>query len=1116
MKNKLLREKILSSLNINSFKRMKLIVLFIALSVWQLSASESYAQNAKISLNLKNATLKEVIQSIEKQTEFVFFYSNEEIDINKKVDINKRNSDIAEVLNTILSNYSYRIENRKILLMPKAIQQSSSKIKGVVKDAAGETIIGANVMVKGTSNGTITDMNGDFTLNASPNDILVVTYIGYQQQEVPLKGKTSVNIVMQEDARALDEVVVVGYSTQKKESLTGAIATIKNEDLTRVPVASATQSLIGKLPGLITKETTGKPGETPKINIRGYGDALVIVDGVEQDNFHNIDPNEIESFTILKDASAAIYGSRAGNGVILITTRRGGQGKAKVSFGASLTGQTPNIMPQFVDSWDWAIIQNEAQAWAGKQPMFTEEEIQKFRDGSDLNFSNTDHYSELIKKWSFMKNTNLNVSGGTDKMNYFLSLGYMDQDGIYKSGDVNLKRYNVRSNVDVRISDNFFVALDLSMRITDNEDVPYSSREIFQAIGTTTNRYPGHYPDDTKIPFVNRGAVTPYLQTNRDFSGYNDTNREYLVGALTLKYDIPHVKGLNLKVKGNYISDQKKNKKWTKPFSTYNYDVINDIYTIAATGGKYSLTERADKSRELTLQGFVEYQNKFKDHEVQGMFVTELIDEKANWFNGYKDGFISDAIDEMFAGSSDNMSTDGTATEEARMSFIGRGYYSYKSKYMVEASARYDGSSRFAKEHRWSLFPSILLSWRLSEESFIKDQSKVIDNLKLRLSYAHSGYDKNAAAYQYLSSFKFDSQYVFGNNVYKGLKSNGLANYGISWEDIYTYNAGLDLGLWNGLLGMELDVFYRLRTNVLGDRATVLPNTFGAVLPKENLNKMDNRGFELVLKHQNTIGDLRYTISPNISFSKEKIVSFAQQEYTDPDEERLNKNRVGQWTDVVFGYRTDGFFQSEEEIKNSLIDYDLTGNKSIKPGMVKYKDLNNDKKIDWRDQEEIGNGSLPKIVYGLNISAQYKGFDFSMLMQGAAKFDIIFNDNMRSLTINNVWNSYKFLYEDRWTPDNPNASFPATTNGTNAYNTKQSDLWIRPADYLRLKNLTFGYTIPAHLTAKAGFDRVRLYLSGYNLLTFDKIRKYQQDPESGASLEYPLYKSLSFGFNIEF
>ncbi|MEQ6120018.1 TonB-dependent receptor [Reichenbachiella sp. MALMAid0571] len=1098
----------------------------ILLATGEINAQKNTSvKQIQIDINFQNDNLITVFEKITQETGLEFIYNKREFRNQVKFNRKYKNQSLYDVLMDIseMADVQFRQINSNINVKTRLNRYSNKgavfvqediDVSGKITDENGENLPGASVIIKGTTNGTTSDVEGNYKLSAPDDAVLVVSFVGYKNVEVQLGNQNVIDIQMEIDAERLEEVLVVGYGTQKRVNVTGAVATVNSKELTQVPVAATSQALAGRLPGLISKQSEGKPGSAPSISIRGFGSPLIIVDGIQQDNYYNIDPNEIESFSVLKDAAAAVYGSRAGNGVILITTKRGKNGPPTINFSASTSVQTPTVYPEFVDSWEYAIIQNEANEFAGQAPAYTDEEIQKYKDGTDPDYPNVDHYSEVIKKWSALKMYNLNMSGGSDNVDYFLSAGYMFQDGIYNSDGVNMKRYNVRSNVDVRLAKNLSVGLDLSARTTNNHDVPFNSQAIFQTIGTTTNKYPASYPDPTKIPYVGRSSHNPQIKINPDLSGYDNTNRQYLTGALTLKYNIPFVKGLSVKARGNYVGDRSYEKTWTIPYSTYYYDRVNDDYAVASTGGNYSLSEENSREEMLTFQGFIDYEKTFSDHEIKGLLVSEIIDTRSNWFNGYKDGFISGAVDQMFAGSSENMSTNGSAFEESRMSYVGRLNYVYKSRYLLEGTLRYDASSRFASDYRWALFPSLSLGWRLSEEQFIRDNFSFIDNMKLRLSYSHTGYDLNAGAYQYLSTYSYSTQYVFGNTPYKTIKNNGIENPFISWEDIYTYNSGLEVDLWNGLLGVEFDWFYRLRKGILGSRTSTLPNTFGASLPQENINSIDNRGIELVLKHRNRINDFNYSIDGNISWTRSKYVDYAEQEYDDPDEERLYK-RTGQWTNRTFGYKTDGFFQTQAEIDESPIDYDQKGNSTLQPGMIKYVDVNDDKVINWRDRVEIGRNGTPEIMFGLNLSCEYKGFDLSMLWQGASNFNLEFSQNMRTLTINNVWNSYKFLYDGRWTPENPNADFPRTTNGHNSYMNTTSDLWLKSASYLRLKSFSVGYSLPQKLINKISLNKVRIYLAGYNTLTISKLGKFPFDPEGiGHSWTYPLYKSYSVGLNI--
>ncbi|PXX21839.1 TonB-dependent receptor [Arenibacter sp. ARW7G5Y1] len=1116
--------------------KMKISTLFIFFVAMFTMQANSYSQRTKITLDLENVTIAQFIDKIESTTEFRFVYITDNVDLERAITLKVKKELISTILERIFRNTEtdYAIASSdKLIHLTKRIKPHREdtgtepeevrpvlqfQINGTVTDQEGVPLPGASIIEKGTTNGTQTDFDGKFSLKIiDPESIIVVSYLGYKTKEVEIEEQTTLNINLQEDSSSLDEVVVVGYGSQKKVNLTGSVSTISTDELTRVPVASIGQSLAGTLPGIISKQSEGKPGSNPSVSIRGFGNPLIIVDGIEQDNYNNIDPEEIKSFSVLKDAAAAIYGSRAGNGVILITTHRGREGAPSINFNTSYSVQAPTVYPEFVDSWEYAIIQNEVFEFNGSAPItYSDEEIQLFKNGTDPDYPNTKWYDEVIQKWSPMQNHNLNVQGGKDNVKYFLSVGHMQQDGIYKAGGVKFKRYNLRSNVDVNISKDLSVGVDLASRITDNNDVPFSSHDIFQTLGTTTNRFPASYPDPTKTPWVGRSSHQPLIKTNRDLSGYNDSDRKYNTAALTLKYNTPFVEGLSFKVRGNYVGDETYGKKWTKPYSTYNYDRLNDNYTVAATGGIYSLTESNSRSRQLTLQGFLEYENSFLDHNIKGLIVSEVIDNKSNWFTAYKDGFISGGIDQNFAGSSENMSTNGSAGEDSRMSYAGRINYSYKSKYLLESTIRYDASSRFSKDYRWGLFPSLLLGWRISEENFVKDRLSFINNLKVKATFSHTGYDgdDSVGGYQYLSTYSFNSQYAFGNSAIKTIRDNGISNPAITWEDIYTYNAAIEGNFWNGKLGFEFDYFYRLRDGVLGRRTSILPNTFGASLPQENINSLSNRGFELVLNHKNYNNEFKYSISANISRSRAKYEDWTEQEFTDPDEERQQK-RTGNWVNRTFGYLTDGLFQTQEEIDNSEIDYDLNNNATLQPGMIKYVDVNGDKKIDWRDQEVIGKGGTPEIMFGINTSFEYKGFDASMLWQGASDFNINFSSNMRVPSLNYVWNSYKFLFNDRWTPDNPNAQFPLSTNTNSYMHGRNSDFWLKKAGYVRLKNFSIGYSLPKEVLDKINLNKLRLSISGYNVLTFDKLGKFNFDPEGiGNSWTYPLYKSYSLGLSI--
>ncbi|TKG97337.1 SusC/RagA family TonB-linked outer membrane protein [Puteibacter caeruleilacunae] len=1113
---------------------MKIALFLIVVSTFSVCAS-SLGQNTKLNLTLENSSVHDVLKEIESISDYFFFYQEEEIDLNRKVDLKMKNANINQILDYILdgTDLKYKVVDRYIVIntvkSKSSIQQAEKKkVSGTVTDNAGESLPGVSVVIKGTTIGTVTDFDGKFTLDGvSDNTTLVFSFVGMKTEEISVDGQSVFNVKLQEDAIGLEEVVAVGYGVQKKVNLTGSVATINREELVSVPVANTAQSLAGKLPGLVVKESTGKPGAQPSISIRGFGSPLIIVDGIEQSNYGNIDPNEIESFSVLKDASAAVYGAKAGNGVILITTKRGSEGKPTISINSSINFQGPTMYPDFVDSWELAVAHNEIEqyredlaTWQGKAynqryDTFSEEDIAAIKNGS---LPSTNWFDVIMKDWSPMQTHNVNVSGSGKGVKYFISAGYVDQDGFYKSSSTGKKRYNVRSNVDIDIAQNLTASLDLSVRRTTVEDVANGDANVYQTLLVARPWYPESYPDPTKMSYTGWDARNPISMTDSDLSGYNKQQRNYFVGALKVRYNFPFIKGLNAEAKLNYINDNQYQKVFRRPFSSYLYDKESDTYSRVATeNSDYYLKDHRKDKDNIVFQMMLNYDRKFGDHGVKGLLVGEYTSVESDYITGDIKGFISPAVDQIFAGNSETKGLTGSAYEEGNVSYVGRLNYDYLGKYLVETTFRADASSRFHKDVRWGFFPSVALGWRISEENFLKNAASFLDNAKLRLSYSQTGFDRNANAYQYLSSYGFDQQYVVEGNANKTLASSGLVNKDVTWEMMETFNAGIDLTAWNGLLGVEFDYFYRLRDDILGTRISTLPNTFGATLPQENLNSIDTRGFELSLNHKNNIN---YSIGANVSWNRSKYKDWEEQEYEDEDEDRI-KRKSGNWTNRWFGYETTGYFQTQDEIANAEIDYDNSNkNKTVVPGFPIYVDQNDDKVIDWRDQVVLGKGNTPEVMFGFDFSCDYKGFDFSMLWQGATNYNMNIVGNLRTpIMTPQMYNIPRHIFDRRWSPDNPNAEFPRLVDVAGGYLSKTSDMFLRSARYLRLKNISFGYTLPKKWIATIGGLRsVRVYCAGYNMFTFNNLKKYGIDTERGGSYNgraYPMMRSFSFGVNIK-
>lgn len=996
--------------------------------------------------------------------------------------------------------------------------QQKIPIRGAVYAEDNTPLSGVSVNIKGGNEGTATLADGTFSIAAAQGAILVFTSVGYEEKEVRVTNANSANAVtMIAGSSSLGEVVVVGYGTQKKETVTGSIASVKGEQLTVAPVASTSNALAGRLPGLISQQPSGRPGaDAANLRIRGFGSALVIVDGVEA-SFDNIDANEIESISILKDGAASIYGSRAGNGVILVTTKRGVAGKPVISLNTSKTFQSITVMPKPASSGQYAELRREAWIQAG-QPAetapFTEEQVQKYYDATDPLYPNTDWYDYLLRDWSPQQQHNLSVRGGTEQIRYYGFFGFLDQESMWKRNGGNYKRFNLQSNIDAKISEQLSLQLNFAS-VYEIRDYPWRPQEdgnAWQDYWETLPIYPTTLPDPTKISFANgAGTGGAHVTTNSEISGYNNTASQNIRGTLALTYVFKRLRGLSAKAFVNTTQDYSTLKQFTKPVEFYTYDPASDEYTLAgAFGSKAALSIVNSRARTITGQFSLNFDRTFNDdHHITALALYEAIDYNNDYNSATRINFLTPAIDQLFAGSTAGMTNDGSATEMGRTSYVARVNYLYRSKYLLETILRADATAKFPPGKRWGYFPSISAGWRLSEENFMQSVAS-LDNLKLRLSYGQSGND-GVGNFQYLSGYQYGHTYILDNAIQPGIVSTGLANPYLTWEKIMIYNAGLEFSFWNRKLYGEADVFYRKREGIPTTRIATLPSSFGSALPPENINSLNDRGFELKLGTAGYRGDLSWDLSGNISWSRSKWDHYEEPQYPDPDQQRIYQ-QSGRWRDRQFGYLSDGLFTSDREIETLPFNQDNQGNISLRPGDIRYKDVNEDGILDWKDQVEIGKGTVPHSMLGFNANLKYRNFDLSLLIQGAFGYYNYIVLYRRATALQPA-----IMYDLRWTPENndPNASIPrlggASTNGLT------SDFYYEKAGYVRLKAFSLGYNLPTHLLNKLRFEQIRVFVSGNNLLTFDKLKKYQTDPEapSGQSgYYYPQQKAATIGLNI--
>ncbi len=1119
--------RIMKTLSIQTF-----LALLLASMAYAHSLKGQGIMDKEISVVIEEASLKSVLSEIERHTGVKFTYSPSVIREDQKVSVTASRQTLGEVLSDLLGplGIHYKlIADRISLYKPSDTASVADKIypvfaatdvafpiTGIVLDSESLPLPGASVIEKGTSNGTTTDADGRFSIVVeNENTVLVFSFIGYVSHEVAANGRSVIDVVLQADVRSLEEVVVVGYGEQKKVSVTGAIATIRSEELAKVPVANTTNALAGRLPGVITKQESGEPGkDNTSINIRGFGTPLVIVDGVER-SFNDINAEEIESISVLKDASAAIYGARAGNGVVLVTTKRGMKGKTRMQFKSSYSLQGVANYPGFVSSGQYAELYREAQISEGitnNQLLYSEEDVSNYYSGAP-GYPNGDWWGATVRDWTPQQQHSLSIVGGTESVRFYGILGYIGQQGMYRSGDNRMDRYNVRSNVDIDVTRNLSASIDLSGKIQYLKQPTASTNTIFTNIFNSLPVYAVAFPDPDMIPYSGKEDQNPVAITNRSIAGYNDEYNNKYQATFRLNYKVPFVEGLEARGRFDYYTINGYNKLFQKPYELHNYDEETGVYSLAAMQSRTRLREDFDRSTIMTSQISLNYDHVFgDDHHVKGLLVYEAIDSKGNNFWAKREEFMTTSIEQLFASGIHNQDLSGSAWEDGRISYVSRINYEYKGKYLLEGALRYDGSNRFPVDRRWGLFPSVSAAWRISEENFVSNDW--LHNLKLRTSLSQSGRD-DTGMFQYLTGYVYGDDYIVNDGLVKSLVSTGVANPNITWESMTTYNVGLDFGIYNDILYGEVDVFYRLREGMLGTRSMSIPGEVGATLPAENLNSQSNRGFEVMIGHRGSVNGFRYNLKGMMSWARSRWEHYDEPAYEDVDDIRINK-QTGRWTNLSYGYRAEGFFESEQEIENWPTDQDNNGNLTLKPGDVKYTDLNGDGILDWRDRDIIGKSGLPEIMYAINLDLGYKGFDFFMLWQGSSQHYVELDT--RNIFASAFPKPFQYMFTDRWTPDNEGALFPRASLGSVPNNEVNSDFWLQPASYLRLKNVSIGYTFSNTITQRLGIDGLRMFVTGENLMTFSKLqRKYGFDPESPKDQNgkyYPQMRTVSVGLSL--
>lgn len=1116
-------------------RTMKLTVLLLWISLPLALASPSYAQNTSLSLSVAEKTVAEVLRDIESQSEFHFFYNNLLIDMNRRVTIQVENEDIFIVLDRIFRNtdVKYRVVEKDVILTPAGLTNAFPQIRklsGTVEDAHGEPIIGANVIVKGTAKGTITDMNGNFVIEVGENAVLTISYIGYHPQEIPTQGKNVLKIQLMEDTKTLDEVVIIGYGTVKKSDLTGAVAKVSPDDLLQLSTTDVGQALAGRVAGVDVISNSGEPGAGVKIRIRGYGtintsDPLYVVDGFPVSDINHLSPQDIESMEILKDASAtAIYGSRGANGVILIKTKSGNYNK-KTNFSVNVYGSLSdmNRSVDMLNAWEFATLKRESILNSGTVLDPVSDAMFQYLIDNRLEGTN---WTDEVTRTGFSQNYNVAVNGGGERNTYDVSLTYSNEEGIVKYNK--MERFSARANNTYKLTDNIQLGVNLT----------YTRRK---RVGTTGgNYYGGLWPSvmaaDPTTPawdsYTDNWGEILYSDVSYqparivyESGKYGDDRNNMFMGNVFLQIDNLIFKGLSLR--GQYGARTSYGEK----------TAYQPVYYVSANQQRQRSSLEIGRPKNTSWLGnaYFMYNRVFgKKHNLGLTLGTEFqrfsntgfsatakdVPEKRNMW------YLSQSADKTSYTATHNGSINSMA------SLFFRGNYSYANKYLLTATFRADGSSKFIK--KWGYFPSFSLGWNVHEENFVKEngQMSFLSQLKVRAGWGQVGNEASAGANDYIALMNNGYTYVIGDQVREGAIQQAYANDQLTWEAAEQLNVGLDVGLWEMKLTGTIDYFVRTTRDMI--LATPIPQYAGMWRTRTNAGKMRNNGLEISLRWQDKKGDFSYQIGANASFVKNKVLELGSEDPVYGDNigriaVPFTRTEVGREMAYFYGYKTDGIFQTAEEIAA----YTYTDENGVRqliqpnaePGDVKFVKLANDgKALNENDRTYLGS-AMAKMAWGMNLNLGYKNVDLSVFLQGTlgnkianAKIQDLYSSNMVQ------WNMAKEMM-NRWTGPGSTNEYPRVISSDPNQNSRFSDRYIENGSYVRVKNVQVGYSLPRQLISRIGLTKLRFYASVDNLCVLTKYKGF--DPEMGDYLgsplnngvdmvSYPRPRVITFGLNLNF
>jgi len=1105
---------------------MKLLTLFLLIAFLQVRAG-SYSQNVTISL--KNVSIERVFKEIQKQSDYLFFYNEKLIRDAKKITINVKDVPVQTVLQICFKDqtFSYAVDNKQIVIKVKETAKINVQelkipmlppvnITGKITDADGNALPSATIKLKGSEKMAISDANGKFSLQSKAvSGVLVVSYVGYETTEVAFTNEEVIVVALKRKEVNIDEVVVIGYGTQKKANLTGAITTVKGDDISRSSSVNISNALAGRASGIIATSNSGDPGNDAStllirgINSFGGGTApLIVVDGIADRDMNRLNPADIESVTVLKDASAAIYGVRSANGVILVTTKRG-SGKNKVDYDFNYgIQQYTRVRPIVTNSLQYMQYQNEASVNEGNAVIYTTALL------AQNNVRNTDWLKETYRNSAPQTQQRLSISGGTDRINYYVSGQYLEQQSNYKVSDKLYKQFNIVSNIDAKVSKDIKLSLDINARRQENNNPLENS---YSALLNTSVMAPWIPVKWDNGQYATYGLLINPVAATSNAQGYNNVLSYLLNSKMGIDIQLPFItKGLSFNSYYAYDVSQNNTSTWTQPYSVYSY--INGIYNdLSGQTGIVSYNKDNSLYIRKTLLAKIAYDQKFGNHNINTFIAYEESSSQGDGINAYRQDFLSNNLQQLFAGGTTNMLGTGAGSQDGRKSYFGRIGYDYKNKYLAEVSMRYNGSFNFAPDNRWGLFPAASLGWRISEEGFFKNNIKLINNLKLRASWAIMGSDA-ISPYQYLQRYIVTPTQWYGNFLYTGrdntqnpqIYPGPNPNPNITWEKQDSKNIGIDISLLSNRLTATVDLFKYIRRDILTQPLASIPIYTGLNLPYKNIGESENKGLDLTVNYSEKRTVVKYYVGVNLTYTKNKII-FKDESPLIPEYQKA----TGYASDSYMIYETNDIYRNQADIAKSP---HLAG---AAPGDLWIKDKNGDGKIDGTDMVRVPYSPTPKLVFGIPMGIEWKGFTVNLVWTGQAKAKILYQPMSGiSAAIPPQW-----LFDGRWTPDNINAPYPRAFSGLSNRNQLPTDLFLIDGSFLRLKSAEIAYKLPEHLFAKIGISNVTVHFSGFNLFSIDHFKKYGRDVENtsmpgsygagnNSAFNYPQIRIYEMGLRV--